>query len=361
MANVYRVEREIGGKPMIVETGNLAKLADGAVTVTYGETIVLVTVCSAPPRSEEIDYFPLSVDYREKTSAAGKFPGGFMKREGRPSTKETLTSRMIDRPIRPLFPDGYFDEVQILANVLSADQENDPDILAMIGASAALSISSIPFLGPIAACRIARVNGELIVNPVHSQLEEADLNVLIGGHKDAINMIEVEAKSAKEEDVANAIAEAHKTVGVVCGMIDELVTLCGKDKEFTVAEFDTELYNEVKAEIAERLAELKQIREKKACNMAVRELYDNVTEKYCVSESADQAPRSTTTMFKRILSRIEEEVVSRSESQQMLVGQHIPEVHRDVENLNDQTRDREGSGDEKVQGTGLVEPAPERK
>jgi polyribonucleotide nucleotidyltransferase len=146
MFDVVRVERQIGDRTLSIETGKVAKQADGAVVVQYGETIVLVAAVTAPPRSEDIDFFPLSVEYREKQSAAGKFPGGFIKREGRPSTKETLTARMIDRPIRPLFPEGYFQEVQIIANVLSADRENDPDVLAMVGASAALTISKIPFL-----------------------------------------------------------------------------------------------------------------------------------------------------------------------------------------------------------------------
>src|SRR4030042_4430046 len=152
MFNLIRVEREIAGRILSIETGKIARQADAAVVVRYGETVVLVTAVSAPPRAEDIDFFPLSVEYREKTSAAGKFPGGFIKREGRPSTKETLTARLIDRPVRPLFPDGYFEEVQVIANVLSADKENDPDVPAMIGASAALTISKIPFLAPIGAC-----------------------------------------------------------------------------------------------------------------------------------------------------------------------------------------------------------------
>ena len=161
--------------------------------VRYGDTIVLVAAVCAPPRSVDIDFFPLSVDYREKTSAAGKFPGGFIKREGRPTTKEILTARMIDRPIRPLFPEGYINEVQIQASVLSADQENDPDILAMIGASAALSISKIPFLGPTGSCRLARVDGQFVINPTHEQLAESALNLLLAGRAEAVNMIEVGA------------------------------------------------------------------------------------------------------------------------------------------------------------------------
>ncbi|MHC4195941.1 MAG: polyribonucleotide nucleotidyltransferase, partial [Planctomycetota bacterium] len=163
------VERQIGGKTLSIKTGKIARQADGAVIVQYGETIVLVSAVTAPPRNEDIDYFPLSVDYREKLSAAGKFPGGFMKREGRPTTKEILTARQIDRPIRPLFPEGYFQEVQVMASVLSFDGENDPDVLAMIGASAALTISKIPFMGPTGACRLGRIDGEFVINPVEKE------------------------------------------------------------------------------------------------------------------------------------------------------------------------------------------------
>src|SRR5512138_305767 len=179
MTEVHRVSREIGGRTLTLETGRIAKQAHGAVMVQYGETVVLVAAVVAAPRpTEEVGFFPLSVDYREKQSAAGKFPGGFIKREGRPSTKETLTARNIDRPIRPLFPDGYFNEVQVMASVMSADRENDPDVPAIIGASAALSISKIPFQGPLGACRVGRVDGQFVVNPTHKQLESSDLNML---------------------------------------------------------------------------------------------------------------------------------------------------------------------------------------
>jgi len=164
---VRKVERQIAGKMLSIETGKIAKQASAAVVVRYGDTMVLSTAVSAQPR-EGIDFFPLTVDYREKTSAAGKFPGGFIKREGRPTTKEILTMRMIDRPIRPLFPKGFRDEVQLQSMVLSADQENDPDILAMIGASAALTISDIPFEGPIASVRVGYVEGNYVLNPTHS-------------------------------------------------------------------------------------------------------------------------------------------------------------------------------------------------
>lgn len=183
MFNVHKVEKEIGGKVLSLETGRIARQAHGAVVAQMGETMVLATAVTAPPRFEDIDFFPLSVDYREKYSAAGKFPGGFMKREGRPTTKETLTARTIDRPIRPLFPDGYFNEVQIMCSVLSADTENDPDVLAMIASSAALSISKIPFLGPLGACRLSRVEGEFVLFPSYTQRDKSDFNLILGGKK----------------------------------------------------------------------------------------------------------------------------------------------------------------------------------
>ena len=186
MFEVHRVERQIGGETLVIETGRIARQAHGAVTVQHGETIVVVTAVEAPPRNEDIDFFPLSVDYREKYSAAGKFPGGFMKREGRPSTKEILTARMVDRPIRPLFPDGYINEVQILISVVSFDQKNDPDILAMVGASAALSLSQMPFQGPLGACRVSRVDGQLVVNPTHAQREHSDFNLVLCGQRDCL-------------------------------------------------------------------------------------------------------------------------------------------------------------------------------
>src|SRR3954466_15609057 len=188
-----RVDRQIGGKTLSIETGTFAKLADVAVTVQYGETVVMGSVVRANPR-EGIDFFPLQVDYRERRAAAGKFPGGFMKREGRPTTKEILTARLIDRPLRPLFPKGFMDEVQIHLNVLAADQQNDPDVLAGIAASAAISISDIPFLHPTAHVRVGRVDGNLILNPTTTDLETSDMDVVVAGTKHFVNMIEVGAR-----------------------------------------------------------------------------------------------------------------------------------------------------------------------
>src|SRR2546426_267718 len=188
-----RVERQLGGRTLSIETGSLAKLAHGAVTVQYADTVVFGAVVRADPR-EGIDFFPLQVDYRERRAAAGKFPGGFMKREGRPTNKEILTARLIDRPLRPLFPKGFMDEVQIHLNVLAFDGENDPDIHSGIAASAAIAISDIPFLTPTAHVRVGRVDGKLVLNPTTDDLEVSDLDVVVAGTKHYVNMIEVSAR-----------------------------------------------------------------------------------------------------------------------------------------------------------------------
>jgi polyribonucleotide nucleotidyltransferase len=237
MSMVRKVERQIAGRMLSIETGKFAKQASGAVVVRYGDTMVLATVVSAAPR-EGIDFFPLTVDYREKTSAAGKFPGGFIKREGRPTNKEILTMRLIDRPIRPMFPKGFMNEVQIQCLVLSADQQNDPDILSMIGSSAALAISDIPFECPLAAVRIGRINDEFIINPLHSEMKNSTLELVLGGHKGAVNMIEISAQELPEAVIGDAVEFGHKTIIEISEMIIELAADCGKEKyEFTP--FDT--------------------------------------------------------------------------------------------------------------------------
>jgi len=309
MSEFHRVERQIGEKILSIETGKLARQADGAAVVQYGDTIVLVAAVTAPPRSEDIDFFPLSVDYREKTSAAGKFPGGFIKREGRPSTKEILTARMIDRPIRPLFPEGYCQEVQIIANVLSADQQNDPDILAMIGASAALTISKIPFLGPIAACRLGRIDGKLVINPTHQQLAESDLNLILGGHKESINMIKVGARQLPEQVIADAVAAGHKAVIEVCQMIEELTGKLDVQKECPLIEIPSELYSTINSQIADELYELKQIPEKQKRNTSVKELFERLVEQYCPADRPVDESQCTLGVLRRLFQKIEKETV----------------------------------------------------
>ncbi|MFP4224710.1 MAG: polyribonucleotide nucleotidyltransferase [Phycisphaeraceae bacterium] len=226
---IHRVELELGGRTLSIETGKVARQADGAVMVQYGETVVLGTAVRAKPR-EGIDFFPLTVDYREKMPAAGKFPGGFRKREGAPNQKEILTMRNIDRPIRPLFPKGYMDEVQIQTWVLAADGQNEPDVLAGIAASAALSISSIPFQGPVGNVRIGRVDGELVVMPTAAQAEFSDLDMLLCGHEDGLNMIEVGSQVVPEDEMAEAVEFGWEQVKQVVGIIQELVSRAGKEK-----------------------------------------------------------------------------------------------------------------------------------
>jgi polyribonucleotide nucleotidyltransferase len=310
MFDVFRVERQIGGRNLSIETGKIAKQADGAVVVQYGETVVLVAAVTAAARSEDIDFFPLSVDYREKQSAAGKFPGGFIKREGRPSTKEILTARQIDRPIRPLFPEGYVQEVQIMASVLSFDGENDPDVLSMIGASAALTISKIPFLGPIGACRLGRVNGEFVVNPTHKEIADGDLNLLLGGRKDAMNMIEVGAKELPETVIAEAIAAAQKVNVEVCDLIEELREKVGVEKEIPLQETDEQLAAEISSKISDKIYELKLIPVKQERNTAVAELINEILTEYCEGDEGEEG-KYDRGMVKRIIGNIEGAVIKK--------------------------------------------------
>ena len=301
MFTIHRVEKEIGGKTIVLETGRIARQAHGAVVATMGQTMVLAAVCTAPPRSEEIDYFPLSVDYREKYSAAGKFPGGFIKREGRPSTKETLTCRMIDRPLRPLFPDGYFQEVQITVNVISADQDNDPDMLAMIASSAALSVSKIPFLGPLGACRLSRVDGKFVAFPTYKERDIADFNLVLGGKREAINMIEVDAKEVGEEVAAEAVNTAHGFVKQTCDLIDELAAQCNAVKESPIFALDEALSKQLEGETFGPLYDAYQIKVKADRTKAIQAIVDQAAAKYVTAET----PACNLTQLKRMLDNIQ--------------------------------------------------------
>lgn len=285
---IRKVEKQIAGRLLSIETGKVAKQASGAVVVRYGDTVVLATVVSADPRAG-IDFFPLTVDYRENTSAAGKFPGGFIKREGRPTNKEVLTMRMIDRPIRPLFPKGYKDEVQIQVMVWSADQQNDPDILAMIGASAALTISDIPFDGPIGAVRIGRVNEEYVINPTHSDLEGSGLEMVLSGQADAVNMIEVSADELGEEVIAGAVEFGHKTIAEICAMISELAADCGKEKYEFVSPDTIELVALLHEKVGGAYAEARGLEEKQGRREKIKELFKSFTAEVCPAEAAEPA------------------------------------------------------------------------
>ena len=245
---VYRKEVEIGGKPLVIETGKLAKQANGAVMVSYGDTMILVTAVASSEVRDDIDFFPLSVEYRERAFAAGKIPGGFFKREGRPTEKEILSARLIDRPIRPLFPKDYKNDTQIAAFVYSYDGEHDADVLGAVGASAALTISDIPFLGPIAEVKVTRINGEFVVNPSESQIEEGDMELVVAGTSDSIMMVEGEAKEVSESDLLEALKFAHEEIKKLIDVQIELRELCGKPKmEVVENEIPEELINDVKA------------------------------------------------------------------------------------------------------------------
>lgn len=237
----HQVEKNIGGKKLVIRTGHMARQAAGAVTVQYGDTMILAAAGTADPRPG-LDFFPLTMDYRERTAAAGKFPGGFIKREGRPTQKEILTMRLMDRPIRPLFPDGFRDEVQIQAMVLAADQENDPDILALIGASAALHISKIPFMGPVGAVRVGRVDEEFVLNPSLAELTESSIDLVVAGTSESVTMVEAGANQVPETVMLDAIRFGHEAIREIAELIDELRDLAGVEKlEFTAPQVDAEL------------------------------------------------------------------------------------------------------------------------
>jgi len=246
---VIKKSIELEGKTLSIETGKLAKQADGAVVVRYGDTMVLVTAVAAEEKNIERDFFPLSVEYREKTFSAGKIPGGFIKREGRPSEKEILSARLIDRPIRPLFGDDFSAETQVIANVLSMDKENDADVLAGLGSSAALVISDIPFSGPIATVRVARIDGAYRVNPTISQLEEAELELVIAGSEESIMMVEGEAKEVSEEILLEAISYAHGAIRKLIDLQKEILS------EMTVVKRDV-LPKELPEGLEEKVIEL---------------------------------------------------------------------------------------------------------
>ncbi|HMC73134.1 MAG TPA: polyribonucleotide nucleotidyltransferase, partial [Terriglobales bacterium] len=245
-----------GGKQLSFETGKLAKQAHGSVVVRQGDNVILATAVSNADPREGIDFFPLTVDYREYTYAGGRIPGGFIKREGRPSEREILTSRQIDRPIRPLFPEGFRCETQVIAFVLSADTQNDPDVVAINGASAALTISDIPFQGPVGAVRVGLVNGQFLINPTYAEMRDSLLNIMVVGSADGIVMIESGAKQVKEETVVDAIEFAHAEIKKICATINELRQKAGKPKrEVTAPEFDEAYFKDLNKKIGSRLTD----------------------------------------------------------------------------------------------------------
>lgn len=279
-AGYVRVEKEIGGRMLVLETGKVARQANAAVMLTFGGSTVLATVVRAAPR-EGLDFFPMQVDYREKTSAAGKFPGGFRKREGAPNEKEILTMRLIDRPIRPLFPDGFIEEVQIQVFVMSHDTENDTDVLAGTAAAAALAISDLPFEGPLATVRVGRIHTEAgsqyVINPTVSQLGYSDLDLVLAGHADGINMIEIGAAEVDEAGVLGAMKFGYEYIQSILGLINELVGKAGKAKVTGELVLPAPAIIAKVKDLAEKdLTEARMIPGKQARNTRVDELRKNL-------------------------------------------------------------------------------------
>jgi len=273
-------EIDLGGRILRIETGKLAKQAGGSALISYGETVVLCTAVAGEEPVEGTDFFPLQVEYREKTAAVGKIPGGFFKREGKPSEKEVLSSRLIDRPIRPLFPESFRCETQVICSVFSSDQENDADVLAAIGASAALMLSDIPFDGPIAEVRLGRVNGEFVVNPTQTQLKDSDMDLVVAGTDDSIVMVEGESKEVSEHDLLNAIKYAHESIRSLCRMQAELQNEGGKPKrEVKPKEVNEELVQDIKNFCLDRIKELhRTILTKDERHSKNKELFDSLQE-----------------------------------------------------------------------------------
>ena len=287
VGNVYEIE--VSGRNLSIESGRWARQAGGAAVVRYGESVVLVTACLSENPRPGIDFLPLVVDYVEKTSAVGKIPGGFFKREGRLSEFEILTSRMIDRPIRPLFPKGFYNEIQIVATVLSADKENDTGILAMIGASAALSISEIPFAGPIAGARVGRIDGKLVVNPVLPDFERSDLNIFVAGSRDAILMVEGEANEVSEEEVLDAILFAHRSLVPILDLQERMAREIGKEKRVFEKKVLPEEDLRKIASIAEApFAEAYAIREKQDRRKRIEAIGESVRAAFADEERAEK-------------------------------------------------------------------------
>ncbi len=285
---VHRVTAEIGGKKITMETGHLAKQAGGAVLISCGDSRVLVTACAAPEPREKIDFFPLTVDYREHTSAAGKIPGGFFKREGRPSKKEVLTSRLIDRPLRPLFPDGFQNETQVIANVYSFDGENETEMLALTGASAALCISDIPFDAAVASVRVGLIDGKFVVNPLYPEKADSVLDLVVAGTDEAIVMVEAGAKEVSAAIMVDALTFAHEQIRKLVAVQRELQAMVAPKKwEVSPKVFPEGLEDRVKELLGNRLLEALQIKDKIEKYNAVRLLKKEIKESFEDDEQFD--------------------------------------------------------------------------
>lgn len=277
------------GRGITVETGEIAKQADGAVIIRYGDTVTLSTACASNQAKEGIDFFPLTVSFEEKLYSVGKIPGGFLRREGRPSEHATLTARMIDRPIRPLFAEGFRNEVQVVNTVLSVDQDASPEMAAMFGASLALCISDIPFNGPIAGCKVGRINGELVANPTVAQMEESDIDLTVAGTSQALNMVEAGAKEVSEEDMLAALMFGHEQIKKLCAFQEEIVAACGKEKrEIELYAVDETIDREVRSNFEAQIRAAVSIKEKLERYGKIDDLTDEAAEMIANKEYASE-------------------------------------------------------------------------
>jgi polyribonucleotide nucleotidyltransferase len=298
MFNKVKKSIQYGAHELTIETGEIARQADGAVMVTYGDTAVLVTVVGKTEVKAGQDFFPLTVDYQERTYAAGKIPGGFFKREGRPSEKETLTSRLIDRPLRPLFPEAFYNEVQVVATVMSSDSEIDPDIPAIIGASAAMAISGIPFYGPLGAARVGYIDGEYIINPSATQMKETELDLVVAATATAVMMVESEAKELPEDVMLGAVVYGHEQMQAVINMINELTAEVGKEAwDWTPPEPNTAVIEKVTALANADINAAYQIKSKGARSTKLDEIKNRVISELITEETSTQEANEIKSAF----------------------------------------------------------------
>lgn len=301
-----QLKTEFGGRPFSVETGRVARQANGSVLVQYGETVVLVTAVLSDKKREGIDFVPLTVNYLEMTYAAGRIPGGFFKREGRPTDRETLISRFIDRPLRPLFPKGFQNEIQVIATVLSADSDNDPSILGMIGASSALSLSDIPFSGPIAGAKVGRIDGEFVINPTHEELEMSDIDLFVAGSEDTLIMVEGSAREVREREILEAILFGHQSIQPVIELQKQLKSMAAMaPRPFDVQRCEEATYERVKAVAQEPLKEAFHIREKTRRRERLEEILQETLRQAGAEDEASQR------MVKAALEEINRKIVRR--------------------------------------------------
>ena len=301
------------GRGITVETGEIAKQADGAVIIRYGDTVTLSTACASNQAKEGIDFFPLTVSFEEKLYSVGKIPGGFLRREGRPSEHATLTARMIDRPIRPLFAEGFRNEVQVVNTVLSVDQDASPEMAAMFGASLALCISGIPFNGPIAGCKVGRINGELVANPTVAQMEESDIDLTVAGTAQALNMVEAGAKEVSEEDMLAALMFGHEQIKKLCAFQEEIVAACGKEKrEIELYAVDETIDREVRSNFEAQIRAAVSIKEKLERYGKIDDLTDEAAEMIANKEYASEKDQNNAVKQAREICRgIQADVVRR--------------------------------------------------